>query len=60
MWLDKNPDNNYPPIQVVECVLDVLNRLTINQEHLESCNIAHMVTLYAASETQFQNDGEIP
>jgi len=60
MWLERNPDGSYPPVQVVECVLSVLDRLPIDQDHLESCNIAHMVTQYAASESSTNEDGEIP
>lgn len=60
MWLERNPDDSYPPVQVVECVLSVLDRLPIDQEDLESCNIAHMVTQYAASETSGGEDCEIP
>ena len=61
MWLERNPDDSYPPVQVVECVLSVLDRLPINQDDLESCNIAHMVTQYAASESSGGGeDGEIP
>lgn len=59
MWLERNPDDSYPPVQVVECVLDVLDRLPIVQEHLESCNIAHMVTLYAAGDSS-TDESEIP
>ena len=59
MWLARNPDGTYPPIQVVECVLSVLDHLPIGQEHLESCNIAHMVTQYAAGDSSAE-EGDIP
>lgn len=29
MWLARNPDGSFPPVQVVECVLSVLNQLPI-------------------------------
>ena len=38
MWISQNPDGSYPPIQIVECVLGVLDNLPITQEHLESCS----------------------
>ena len=37
MWIGQNPNNTYPPLQVVECILFVLDNLPITQEHLESC-----------------------
>ena len=30
MWISQNPDGSFPPVQIVECVLDVLDRLPIN------------------------------
>ena len=37
MWIIQNPDNSFPPIQIVECVIKVLDQLPISQEQLESC-----------------------
>jgi len=28
-WLHENPDGSFPPYQVIECVMDVLERLPI-------------------------------
>ena len=60
MWIAPNPDGSCPPIQIVECVLVVLDRLPITQEHLESCNIANMVTQYAAGHSDSNDDGAFP
>jgi hypothetical protein len=48
MWICQNSDHSYPPLQVVECILDVLDSLPINQETLESCQVARAVTQYAS------------
>lgn len=49
MWIIQNPDNSFPPIQIVECVIGVLDLLPISQEQLESCQVARAVTYFAAS-----------
>ena len=48
MWISQNPDSSYPPIQIIECILKVLDNMPINQEHLESSQVARAVTQYAA------------
>ena len=48
MWICQNSDHSFPPLQVVECVLDVLDSLPITQEILESCQVARAVTQYAS------------
>lgn len=46
-WLTVNPDGSYPPIQVVELVLEVLKNLPIDLEHLQECDIARALQIYA-------------
>ena len=48
MWISQNPDSSYPPIQIIECVLRILDNMPITQEHLESSQVARAVTQYAA------------
>ena len=48
MWISQNPDSSYPPIQIIECVLKILDSMPITQEHLESSQVARAVTQYAA------------
>ena len=47
-WLSPNPDQTFPPQQVVEVALDILDALPIELEHLQNCNIAKVLRLYAA------------
>lgn len=37
MWISQNPDGSHPPVQIIECVLIILDCLPITQEHLETC-----------------------
>ena len=60
MWISQNPDGSYPPIQIVECVLGVLNNLPITQEHLESCQVARAVTQYVAGGEIQQSSEKLP
>jgi len=60
MWLMKNPDNTYPPVEVVECVLSILDSLPITQQHLESCQVARAVTLYASTLQGGVNEERLP
>lgn len=46
-WLLMNPDHTYPPLQVVEFVLQVLESLPIELEHLQECDIARALQPYA-------------
>lgn len=46
-WLWMNPDGTYPPVQVVEFVLEVLKQLPIEMEHLQECEIARALQIYA-------------
>ena len=45
-WLGLNPDGSLPPIQVIEQVLDVLDSLPIEIDHLQSSNIAKVLQRY--------------
>lgn len=55
-WLHPNPDDSMPPIQVVECILGILNELPITKEHIESCQITREVARFASG----ASDGELP
>ena len=46
-WLSPNPDGSFPPQQVVETALDVLDALPIEIEHLQNSNIAKVLQYYA-------------
>ena len=48
MWISQNPDNSYPPVQIIESVLKILDNLPITKDHLEACQVARAVTQYAA------------
>jgi hypothetical protein len=49
-WLEKNPDNSHPPLQVVESVLMVLDMLPVTQDVLSESNIGRLLaTDYAQS-----------
>lgn len=60
MWLFQNPDHSFPPIQVVDCMIDVLDNLPITQEHLESCQVARAVTQYASSYDNEDGESQLP
>ena len=51
-WLIQNPDGSYPPYQVVDSVMDILDRLPIMIEHLQDCNVAKVLQLYAAGRSK--------
>lgn len=49
MWLGLNPDGSYPPIQVINCMLTILDKLPITEDVLSNCQVAHVLTQYATS-----------
>lgn len=51
-WLMPNPDESFPPYQVIECAMDVLERLPVQIEHLQDCNVAKVLQLYASGRSQ--------
>jgi hypothetical protein len=52
-WLQPNPDGSYPPLQVVEFVLDILKQLPIELEHLQECEIARALQIYACNKPNY-------
>ncbi len=46
-WIDLNPNKTFPNMNVVEEVLAILFRLTINTEHLQNSKLAQVVGYYA-------------
>ena len=55
-WLHPNPDDSLPPIQVVECILGILNELPITKDHIESCQITREVARFASG----ASNGDLP
>lgn len=49
MWLGLNPDGSFPPIQVINCMLTILDKLPITEDVLSNCQVAHVLTQYATS-----------
>lgn len=47
MWL--NVSNDFPPLQVIETVFDVLESLPVDEESLSNCDIAKTLQYYAGS-----------
>lgn len=47
-WLKPNSDQSYAPIQVIELVLELLERLPVELHHLESSGIARVLQLYVS------------
>ena len=42
-WIERNPDDSQPPLQVVESVLIVLDKLPVSQEALSDSNIGRLL-----------------
>lgn len=51
-WLLLNPDSSYPPVQVVEFVLELLDRLPITIEHIEECEVARALQVYSCDKAK--------
>ena len=52
-WLQPNPDETFPPLQVVEFCLSTLQRLPIELEHLQECEIARALQVYACDKPAY-------
>ena len=47
-WISPNPDGSLPPFQVIEEVLDILDSLPIEIDHLQSSNVAKVIQRYCS------------
>ena len=59
MWISLNPDGSFPPIQLIDCVISILDSLPINQDHLESCQVARALTTYAQQSSQAEDNPDL-